>query len=232
MANKTLSDFPVLTNLDAASVTHVQKELVDYQVPLSTLTQYVTENAEYADLGAKIDGATEKTTPVDADLFGIRDSVGGLFKKLSWANIKASIEAAIGLWLYAVNDVFVQWPIAASNTTSTAFPTAQRPATRFGGTWTQIWNTDAVFFRTEGDFHASDGQNTNRTDGKQTHQAQGHLHTYTNIVSSTTLASGTSFGGATANTSAASNDGTHGTVLAGYENRPQNRLFLLWKRTA
>ncbi len=93
MANKTLSDFPVLTNLDAASVTHVQKELVDYQVPLSTLTQYVTENAEYTALGNKINGADEKTDPVDADMVGLMDSAASnVLKKFSWANFKAKLK--------------------------------------------------------------------------------------------------------------------------------------------
>ena len=140
---------------------------------------------------------------------------------------------------YQIDDVFVQWPIAASNTIATAFPTAQRPATRFGGTWEQIWNTDAIFFRTEGNFHASDAQNTNRTNGKQTHQAQAHYHT-----SKYRLAGPDSLGGSGisiysvatgSNTEFAegmANDGTHGAILSGYENRPQNRIFLLWKRTA
>jgi hypothetical protein len=94
MANKTLSDFPVLTNLDAASVTHVQKELVDYQVTLPVLTEYVTENAEYATLGNKIDGADEKTDPADADMVGLMDSAaaGNALKKFSWANFKAKLK--------------------------------------------------------------------------------------------------------------------------------------------
>ncbi len=93
MANKTLSDFPVLTNLDAASVTHVQKELVDYQVALNTLTQYVTENAEYTALGNKINGADEKTDPADADMVGLVDSAASnALKKFSWANFKAKLK--------------------------------------------------------------------------------------------------------------------------------------------
>ena len=104
MANKTLSDFPVLANLDAASVTHVQKELVDYQVPLDTLTQYVTENAEYADMGNKIDGADEKTDPVDADMIGLMDSAASnILTKFSWANIKAKLKAYFDLLYPSVN---------------------------------------------------------------------------------------------------------------------------------
>lgn len=86
MANKTLSDFPVLANLDAASVAHVQKELVDYQVPLDTLTQYVTENAD-------LDALDEKTDPADADMIGLMDSAASnILTKFSWANIKAKLK--------------------------------------------------------------------------------------------------------------------------------------------
>lgn len=86
MANKTLSDFPVLTNLDAASVAHVQKELVDYQVTLPVLAPYLAQTA--------ISGADEKTDPVDADMVGLMDSAaaGNALKKFSWANFKAKLK--------------------------------------------------------------------------------------------------------------------------------------------
>ncbi len=48
-------------------------------------------------LGSKINGATEKTTPVDADMVGLMDSAAGnVLKKLSWANIKATLFTAVG----------------------------------------------------------------------------------------------------------------------------------------
>lgn len=86
MANNTLSDFPVLTNLDAASVAHVQKELVDYQVTLPVLAPYLAQTA--------ISGADEKTDPVDADMVGLMDSAaaGNALKKFSWANFKAKLK--------------------------------------------------------------------------------------------------------------------------------------------
>jgi len=44
-------------------------------------------------LGSKINGATEKTTPVDADMVGLMDSAASnILKKLSWANIKATLK--------------------------------------------------------------------------------------------------------------------------------------------
>jgi hypothetical protein len=45
-------------------------------------------------LGALINGATAKTTPVDADMVGLMDSAASnILKKLSWANIKATLKA-------------------------------------------------------------------------------------------------------------------------------------------
>ena len=47
-----------------------------------------------ATIGALFSGATGKTTPVDADVVGISDSAaGGILKKLTWANIKATLKA-------------------------------------------------------------------------------------------------------------------------------------------
>jgi hypothetical protein len=43
--------------------------------------------------GALINGATAKTTPVDADKFSIRDSVTELLQSVSWAALKAAIRA-------------------------------------------------------------------------------------------------------------------------------------------
>lgn len=55
------------------------------------------------DLAAAIHAATGKTTPVDNDEFGIWDSVSGLLRKVTWANVKATaktyfdtVYAAIG----------------------------------------------------------------------------------------------------------------------------------------
>lgn len=135
---------------------------------------------------------------------------------------------------FAINTVIAQYPTASSNTINTAFPVAERPAALYGGTWTQIYNTDAVFFRTEGDFHESDAQNTNRTDGKQTHQAQSHAHySYTRSGGSGyNTGDGYAYGTLSIETSNEITYGPYGTPLIGYENRPQNRIFLLWKRTA
>lgn len=53
----------------------------------------VDPHPEY-DMGAQITAATAKTTPVDADMLGISDSAASnVLKKLSWANIKATLKA-------------------------------------------------------------------------------------------------------------------------------------------
>jgi hypothetical protein len=45
-------------------------------------------------IGALINGATAKTTPVDADLFGLVDSAASnILKKLTWANVKATLKS-------------------------------------------------------------------------------------------------------------------------------------------
>ena len=45
-------------------------------------------------LGSKINSSTEKTAPVDADMVGLMDSgASNILKKLSWANIKATLKS-------------------------------------------------------------------------------------------------------------------------------------------
>jgi hypothetical protein len=75
-------------------------------------------------LGATINGATAKTTPVDADELGLADSAASFVaKKLSWANVKAGIWSALGALIaagtqkvtLANNDRFAIADSAASN---------------------------------------------------------------------------------------------------------------------
>lgn len=52
--------------------------------------------------GALINGATSKSTPVDADYIGLMDSAASnILKKLSWANIKATLWTAWGALIAA-----------------------------------------------------------------------------------------------------------------------------------
>jgi hypothetical protein len=58
-------------------------------------------------IGALVNGATEKATPVDADMIGLMDSAASnIFKKLSWANLKAGINTiASALYSSSVSSV-------------------------------------------------------------------------------------------------------------------------------
>lgn len=54
------------------------------------------ENVQITAVGTAIEDATEKTTPVDADLFGILDSAASnALKKLTWANIKTVLSTTL-----------------------------------------------------------------------------------------------------------------------------------------
>lgn len=64
--------------------------------------------------------------------------------------------------IYPTGSFYVQYPNAASNTDATEFPSAYRPATMFGGTWTEVFSSESVFFRTRG----SDS-NSGRANGYQ-----------------------------------------------------------------
>ena len=75
---------------------------------------------------------------------------------------------------YPVGCYYVQFPNASSNTDSAEFPTSQRPATLFGGTWVEQWSTESVFFRTRGTLSDS-----GRTNGSQDSDIGPHTHSFT-----------------------------------------------------
>jgi len=72
-------------------------------------------------LGSKINSATEKTTPVDADMVGLMDSAASnILKKLSWANIKATLKSYFDtLYVLSANEV-VGVLASTQSTTSTS----------------------------------------------------------------------------------------------------------------
>lgn len=79
----------------ASDINSIQSAVEAVETELGTLPKgayaSVKERLDTIEnLGAAIHSATEKTIPVDADEFGFWDSVAGLFKKLTWANIKAN----------------------------------------------------------------------------------------------------------------------------------------------
>jgi len=118
-------------SVDTASLT---KQLADVSSAVSSHgvaadphTQYTTA-AEVASLapaetttttGALVDGATEKTTPVDGDSFGLSDSAAsGVLKKFSWASLKAAVLSAVFGAGYAktVCNVTTPWLYCPSST--------------------------------------------------------------------------------------------------------------------
>jgi hypothetical protein len=51
----------------------------------------ISLSAAAADIASDISGATAKATPIDADKFGYWDSVTGLLRSMTWANIKTTL---------------------------------------------------------------------------------------------------------------------------------------------
>lgn len=138
---------------------------------------------------------------------------------------------------YPVGSYYIQFPDANSNDSAVAFPTSQSPTNLFGGTWTKVFDTEGIFFRTEGNPYG-EGQNHLRTNGKQSDTFQGHtLATSKGKLSTITNASyplgndvGTAHGNGNIPYTIATS--SYGTPRIGYETRPLNRLIRVWKRTA
>jgi len=149
--------------------------------------------------------------------------------------------------LYPVGSFYVQYPDAASSVDATAFPTASRPATLFGGTWVEQFNTENVFFRTAGTDYQT------RTTGLSADQFQAWqlgasadttgarnywIDVYTRdqgytlggAANNAPVLANISFQGNT-NMAKAMNDGTNGNPRMGLVTEPRNRLMKLWKRT-
>lgn len=75
----------------------------DYRAPAVAAAAGAPETT--TTIGALINGATEKTTPVDADMLGLMDSAASnILKKLSWANLKATVRT----YLLATVNVFTK----------------------------------------------------------------------------------------------------------------------------
>ena len=140
-------------------------------------------------------------------------------------------------YVYPVGCYYTQYPDASSNTDATEFPEAQRPATLFGGTWVAQWDTESIYFRTNGTL-----SDTDRTNGKQEDAFQGFK--ITKSGSSLNPANGNwsdnyvvqvttpNTAGQTANFGNIVADATHGTPRISSETRAVNRRIKVWKRTA
>jgi hypothetical protein len=101
------------------------------RLPIGTTGQVLTSDGTDpswqtpggADVAAAINGATGKTTPVDADALGIVDSAASnVLKKLTWANLKATLKSYFDT-LYAATDAGLT-ALAAFNTNGILVQTA------------------------------------------------------------------------------------------------------------
>jgi len=169
---------------------------------------------------------TARTTALATDLLPIETALG------QWESL--SLQKLID-YIFPVGSFYVQYPDAASNVDATAFPTSARPATMFGGTWVEQFNTEGVVFQTAG----YDG--AGRTNGLMTDQMQGFGITLKagGVEDFTTTPSYLKTSGASTvdkNTTANSissfiTDGTNGPPRTGTKTSHTNRLAKYWKRT-
>ncbi len=191
-------------------------------------------NADSAHAALTAAGTHGSTVAATANRGVHRDASG----RAQIVNPSADADIANKGWtrdfVYPVGSYYVQYPDAASNTDSTEFPTTQRPATLFGGTWSEQWSSESVFFRTRGTL-----SDTDRASGYQADALQGHYHgplsPFTNFsyISTGGVAGGSNqlYGGATS-TGAPVTDGSNGTPRTAAETRVTNRRIKVWKRTA
>lgn len=133
---------------------------------------------------------------------------------------------------------YIQYAISASNDAAVSLPTAEAPTALFGGTWEKLWETESVFFRTEGTL-----ADTDRTSGLQEDQFQGHkwqldldatsgsagTHAY---LAGSFAIDGAVDGIATDSIKTPLDNGTDGTPRTGAFTHPKNRLMRIWRRTA
>lgn len=91
--NKALSSDITLTTADIADSTN-KRYCTDAQKTVISNTSGTNSGNETTNsIGSLINGATAKTTPIDADMVGLMDSAASnVIKKLSWGNIKATLK--------------------------------------------------------------------------------------------------------------------------------------------
>jgi hypothetical protein len=194
-------------------------------------------NTHAALTGSSAHGAVSAPTP---NQIMTRDAAGRAQVVAPSADADIAIKGWVRDFIYPVGCYYVQFPDASSNDDATEFPTSQRPATLFGGTWAEQWSTKSIYFRTRGTL-----SNTDRASGKQEDAFQHHFHrTYL------TQGTGTNLAGYTGTVSRDPYDvikttpfpwsiagepipgDGYGTPRTGTETRAVNRRIKVWKRTA
>ena len=158
--------------------------------------------------------------------------------------------------IYPVGCFYTQYPDDESSTLSVAFPDKYSPSELFGGVWEKQWDTENIFFRTEGANYQT------RTTGLSADQMQGHYHavgdsghyhsapdgeyfvtykpavtlthtysyTTTNAYHTHVMDTASKVTGVTV--LAPTTYGAYGTPRVGVVTEPRNRLVRIWKRTA
>lgn len=93
----------------------------------ATIASLVAETT--TTIGTLINGATEKTTPVDADMVGLMDSAASnILKKLSWTNIKATLKTYFdGIYNTKANYIVRETPSGLLNGSNVTFTLANTP---------------------------------------------------------------------------------------------------------
>jgi len=76
--------------------------------------------ASATSIASAIHGATNKTTPVDADEWVIWDSITGLLNHVTWANIKATLLGVIAGKAVQADQAVIAWTRAATTTLDTS----------------------------------------------------------------------------------------------------------------
>jgi hypothetical protein len=218
--NLEITSTDLVDNLNADQVDGYDAGNLSGQIPVSNGTVNINLNADM------VDGCDVETT---------------LSPTL---NTKIPTSKAIANWVlnnvYPVGSFYVQYPDAASNDDAIAFPVSKRPATLFGGTWVEQFNTEAIFFRTA-------GESETRVNGLQNDAMQRIYGQFTTRYGAISSADGVFSQHYVGGTRADANSGAYDTQIqfnsAGstspnpaktseYETRPKNRRMKLWKRTA
>lgn len=88
------SNKATLDNITAAFTTELKTSYDGAVTALNNISGTNTGDETTQTIGRLINEAAEKITPVNADMVGLMDSAAGnILKKLSWANIKATLKA-------------------------------------------------------------------------------------------------------------------------------------------
>ena len=119
LGNITITQAVDLDALETASHTHSNKAVLDATTASFTTAdetkldgiEALADVTDAGNVGSSIDGATAKTTPVDADTMPLIDSAASnVLKKVTWANIKATLKSyfdtlyqAAGTYLTSAN---------------------------------------------------------------------------------------------------------------------------------